>query len=231
MDERVYRPASMKTARIANNPSPSVADYATGYDSDLVQGMAAQPWAPMGSFSPTGGTQASLSDMANYLSLRLNRGVSVTGARIVSADNLAECWQPHIDVPISPTLDPDLRKAGYGMGWLNQTYRDGRTLLWHNGNIDGFTAYLGFLPEDDLGLVILTNVGTSPRGRSFYQYVLNLLLGSQFGHNPRINVHHRVAVQGRGEAADGPRSSNRARGPRRDRPVSRLLPAGVKSPV
>ncbi|MGI8485133.1 MAG: serine hydrolase domain-containing protein, partial [Thermomicrobiales bacterium] len=187
MEERVYRPAGMKTARIADNPQPFVADYATGYASDLLQGTAVEPWGPVGSFAPVGGTLASLSDMANYVAMQLNQGVSTAGTRVVSAANLAECWQPHIDIPISPTLDPDLRKAGYGMGWMSQTYRDGRSLVWHNGGIDGFTTYLGFLPEDDLGLVVLTNLEPSSRSLSFYQYVLNLLLGGRFGYNKGIN--------------------------------------------
>ncbi len=53
------------------------------------------------------------------------------------------------------------------MGWISQTYRDGRRLVWHNGGIDGFATYIGFFPEDDLGLVVLTNMGPLPRGVFF----------------------------------------------------------------
>jgi CubicO group peptidase (beta-lactamase class C family) len=60
-------------------------------------------------------------------------------------------------------LNPDLVRAGYGMGWIAQTYRDGRRLNWHDGVIDGFSTFIGFFPEDDLGLVILTNSGAAGR--------------------------------------------------------------------
>ncbi len=125
--------------------------------------------------------------MAAYVSLQLNAGVSLTGERVVSAENLAECWTPHIAVPTSPVLDPDLVSAGYGMGWIAQTYREGRRLIWHNGGIDGFTTFIGFFPEDDLGLVVLTNMGPLPRGLYFTGYVLSLLLSARFGLNLGVN--------------------------------------------
>jgi CubicO group peptidase (beta-lactamase class C family) len=187
MQERVYRPAGMATARITDDPRLFVTDYATGYGPDFTQGMAAQPYAPVGSYAPVGGTLASLTDMAAYVAMQLNGGTSATGERVVSAANLAECWNPHIDLPTSPELDPDLVSAGYGMGWISQTYRDGRRLVWHNGGIDGFASYIGFFPQDDLGLVVLTNMGPLPRGLYFAPYVLNLLLSAHFGLNLGVN--------------------------------------------
>ena len=187
MAERVYRPAGMGTARITDDPRPFVTDYATGYGPDFTQGTAAQPYPPVGSYAPVGGTLANLTDMAAYVTVQLNSGRSATGERVVSATNLAECWKPHIDLPTSPELDPDLVSAGYGMGWISQTYRDGRRLVWHNGGIDGFAIFVGFFPEDDLGLVVLTNMGPLPRGLFFSIYVLNLLLEARFGLNAGAN--------------------------------------------
>jgi CubicO group peptidase (beta-lactamase class C family) len=183
MQERVYGPAGMSAARLTDDPRPFVADYATGYGPDVTQGTAPQPYAPVGSYWPVGGTLASLIDMAAYVTMQLNGGISISGERVVSAATLAECWTPHIDLPTSPELDPDLVSAGYGMGWISQTYRDGRRLVWHNGGIDGFTTSIGFFPEDDLGLIVLTNMGPLPRGLYFTGYVLSLLLSARFGLN------------------------------------------------
>jgi CubicO group peptidase (beta-lactamase class C family) len=187
MAERVYGPAGMGAARISDDPRPFVTDYATGYAPDFTLGAAVEPYAPVGSYAPVGGTLASLTDMAAYVALQLNGGASVAGERVVSAENLAECWQPHIDVPIPAELDPDLVSAGYGMGWNAMTYRGGRRHIWHNGGIDGFTSFIGFFPEDGLGLVVLTNMGPLPRGLYFLVYVMNLLLSARFGLNQGSN--------------------------------------------
>src|SRR5215207_3788068 len=106
MAERVYGPAGMRTARITDDPRPFVTDYATGYALDFTQGTAAVPYGPVGSYAPVGGTLASLTDMANYVALQLNEGVSLTGERVVSAANLAERWKPHIDAPMPPEFGP-----------------------------------------------------------------------------------------------------------------------------
>src|SRR5215211_1944696 len=69
----------------------------------------------------------------------------------------------------------------YGMGWLSETYRDGRQLLWHSGGIDGFSALMGFFPAEQIGFAFLTNMG---RGGGLFNLSLQAsLLGQLFGLN------------------------------------------------
>ena len=186
MQDRVFGPAGMSTARIAPDPRGLVDDYATGTGFDLRPRATTIPFGPVGSHAPAGGASASLSDMAAWVRLQLRQGQSVTAHRVVSAVNLAECWRPHVTTPLAPDLDPDAVKGGYGMGWLRQEYRDGTSLVLHNGAIDGFTSYMGFLPQHDLGLVVLTNMTSGPTGTFWYTYVLNLLLSQRFGLNAGV---------------------------------------------
>jgi CubicO group peptidase (beta-lactamase class C family) len=188
MAERVYHPVGMPGARIASDPRPVVSDYATGHAPDFVHRTAAEPYAPLGSYAPAGGTMANLNGMANYVAMQLRHGVAVAGNRVVSEANLAEYWKPHVDVPIAAALDPDAVSYGYGMGWMSVMYDGGIRLVWHNGAADGFSTYLGFFPEENIGIVLLTNVGPSPRGSNFAPYVLNLLLEARFGLNRGANA-------------------------------------------
>ncbi|SNT64096.1 CubicO group peptidase, beta-lactamase class C family [Asanoa hainanensis] len=183
---RVFAPAGMTTSTIADDPRGVVADYSRGNGVDIFGGTNVLPYGPVGSYAPAGGTLSTLDDMASYVRLQLRRGRSVTGRRVVSAANLAECWRPHVDVPIDPVLDPDGVAQGYGMGWIRERFTDGTSLVWHNGAIDGFTAYVGFLPERDLGLVVLNNLNPEPTGLFLYLYVLNLILSSRFGLNEGV---------------------------------------------
>jgi len=45
----------------------------------------------------------------------------------------------------------------YAMGWVDTTFR-GHHMVWHNGGIDGFHSLLSMLPEDKIGVVILSNL-------------------------------------------------------------------------
>jgi CubicO group peptidase (beta-lactamase class C family) len=124
--------------------------------------------------------------------LQLRHGISATGRRVVSSTNQAECWKPHIAVPTDPKLDPDAVSSGYGMGWIATSYRDGSSLISHTGGIDGFSSFIGFMPEHDIGLVVLNSMNSSPTGTFFYLYVLNWLLSQRFGlnHGATLAVEH-----------------------------------------
>jgi beta-lactamase class C len=197
MQERVFGPAGMATARITDDPRSFSDDYATGYALDFVQGVAAEPWTPGGSFAPVGGTLASVTDMAAYVTLQLRGGTTTAGRRVVSAQNLAECWQPAIEDPLPPALAPDVTDQSYCLGWSVAQYA-GRRVLSHAGALDGFSSIIAFVPEDDLGLVVLTNLGPAPGGALFCSYALNLLLEQRLGLSPRINA---LVVAGYQDAA------------------------------
>jgi hypothetical protein len=47
----------------------------------------------------------------------------------------------------------------YGLGWSHGTYH-GQRLISHSGGTYGFASEVAFLPEADLGIVILTNART-----------------------------------------------------------------------
>lgn len=179
MQERVYGPVGMAGAHLGNDPRPYTDDYATGYAPDLVKGIAAEPWVPIGCIAPAGATLAALKDMAAYIRLQLRRGESAGGTRVVSSRNLEECWRPHIAVPPAPTDGPDLESGGYGMGWIDYRYTTGVRLVWHTGFWDGFGAFIGFFPEEDLGLAVLANMSQTST-YYFYKYVLNLLMENRF---------------------------------------------------
>jgi hypothetical protein len=53
--------------------------------------------------------------------------------------------------------------------------------------IDGFSTYIGFFPERDIGLVVLNNMNPSSIGSFFYLAVLNHLLSQRLGLNRGVN--------------------------------------------
>jgi CubicO group peptidase (beta-lactamase class C family) len=186
MHSRVYGPVGMTGARLSDDPRGLVRNYSRGHGFDVFRRQTTLAYGPVGSYAPVGGTLAALDDMAAYVRLHLRGGVSVSGRRVVSSANLAECWKPHIALPLDPVFDPDAVSAGYGMGWIRRRYRDGSSLVWHNGGIDGFTTLIAFVPERDIGLVVLNNMNPGPTGGLFYLYVLNLLLSQRLGLNDNV---------------------------------------------
>ncbi len=157
--------------------------------------------------------------MGAFVRTQLRSGVSPTGARVVSVRK--EGWRPHIPVPLNPLDGPEIESQGYGMGWIDYTYKGGR--FW-----DGFGAFIGFLPEEDLGLAIIANMSVGFTS-FFYKYVLNLLLSETFGIDRGRESCCRLS--GCGQIAGRHRGQVGCRRRRRDRSVSRLLPAGLPARV
>ncbi|MEK8126653.1 serine hydrolase domain-containing protein [Paenibacillus filicis] len=48
-----------------------------------------------------------------------------------------------------------------GLGWMNQTLENGRTILWHNGATYGSHSFLAFDPDTRTGVAVLVNHGVS----------------------------------------------------------------------
>ena len=68
------------------------------------------------------------------------------------------------------------------MGWQRLEFTNDTILVWHNGAIDG-TSYMAFLPQHDLGIVVLNNMNFAPTGIGFYIYMVTLLLNQHCGLN------------------------------------------------
>ncbi|MFH7028449.1 MAG: serine hydrolase [Heteroscytonema crispum UTEX LB 1556] len=64
----------------------------------------------------------------------------------------------------------------YGLGWFTSAYR-GHHLIQHSGNIDGFSARTTLLPQDNIGIVVLTNNNGNPVINTVTYYVCDRLLG------------------------------------------------------
>lgn len=161
--ERLFGPAGMADAAIIDDPRPLGEDYAVGYARDLFQRTTTVPFISIDGVAPAGSGLASANDMANYLIMQMQGGVAVDGTRLVSEANLAETHKPGILVPpdvpnaLPALVLPDTTASHYCLGWFQQTFTDGRQLLWHAGGIDGFASLMCFFPVEKIGFVILTN--------------------------------------------------------------------------
>ncbi len=182
----VFDPIGMAGASVEADPRPFAADHATGCDEDLFGVQERAPFISIDGLGPAGSAIASSTDMARYVITQMQGGVNPDGTRVVSEENLVRTHQPGITVPaeglnaLPAVLLPDTVELRYCLGWFDQTFDDGRHLLWHGGGIDGFGSLMGFLPVEQVGFVVLTNVEPAISGAftfSVESFFLRLLFG------------------------------------------------------
>jgi beta-lactamase class C len=70
---------------------------------------------------------------------------------------------------------PDLKSSHYAYGWRVYEYA-GQTVVAHGGTVDGYGAQIMFVPDLDLGIVVLSN-SRSKRLWRIAPMFLDLILG------------------------------------------------------
>jgi CubicO group peptidase (beta-lactamase class C family) len=124
-----------------------------------------------------GGIISSVSDMARWMALHLNRG-EWDGDTLFSLEASHEMWSPQTVIPISLSQQkfmPEVHFQAYGLGFSLFDYR-GRKVVTHGGGYDGMFSRVAMVPEEELGVVILTNGMTSVQTALTYR-VLDLFTG------------------------------------------------------
>lgn len=100
---------------------------------------------------PAGGINATLQDMTKWVMLQANQG-SFKGRQLISTENLQATTRSMIYV-----ADLEKQAMYYAMGWVNMQYSP-HPIIWHDGATLGVYNVAAFMPEEKLGIVILTNV-------------------------------------------------------------------------
>jgi len=111
----------------------------------------AMPARNISNCAPAGSLYSNARDMSRWMQFQLNRG-SWNGVQILDAATIEECWEPNIQ--IAPGVD-------YGMGWMVSEFA-GQRMVEHGGNIDGYSASIGMLPDSGYAYVMLCNLDGAP---------------------------------------------------------------------
>src|SRR5215472_4304357 len=160
--KKIFAPLGMAHSDLSVDEIEKVDDHALPYElkKDVVTKV---PFHKIDAIGPAGSINSSVDDMSRYLAFQLGDG-KYEGKQIVTESDLREMHSPQTTMP---DLPPAFSLSGlghfsYGLAWVATSYR-GRNLVWHNGGIDGFYALLSMLPDDHMGVVVLTNL---PHGRT-----------------------------------------------------------------
>jgi hypothetical protein len=131
------------------------------------------PFREVGNMGPAGSISSSAAEMCRWLLLHLSGG-ELEGKRLIQAATLLQLHTPQMAIAARPEK-PQMAAGAYAMGWFADAYR-GHNRLSHGGAIDGFIALVTLLPDDGVGLVVLTNAETG-LPTVLTQHLLDRLLG------------------------------------------------------
>nr|NIM50378.1 serine hydrolase [Gemmatimonadales bacterium] len=102
----------------------------------------------------SGSIVSNIEDMARWVLLNLGGG-SVGGTRLISERVLRELHSPQMAIR-GGDCRALVQADTYGLGWYVGSYKN-RRVISHGGNVPGFSSMVSFIPELDLGVVVLSN--------------------------------------------------------------------------
>ena len=161
--ERILQPLGMTTTNLSNQAFKPGDNYAWPH-SAIGGSLRAIDFVPLDNAAPAGSINSSAAEMAKWILLQLNHGkFADRGGRLFSDASSREMWSAQTILPGGEDTGPlaALRSkfAAYGLGWALRDYH-GRKLVGHTGGVAGFVSRVMLVPEENLGVVVLTNSET-----------------------------------------------------------------------
>ena len=197
---RIFTPLGMSTASVGEDGLVQAASYARPHVRDRIKGTDDEygPWRAVAvkpnyyRVPAAGGVNASILDMAEWLKAQMGKRPET-----LSADLLDLIHAPRVVSPAESarmrTVSPRFRAAQYAFGWRLYNY-ESAPVIAHAGTVEGYAAHIAFLPEQDAGIVILSN----SRSRRFWR-ILPTYLDIELG----LEREDWLALEGEGGAKAG----------------------------
>lgn len=120
-------------------------------------------------FPATSGVNSCAEDLAKWLIFHLNGYKAENGQPVVSATNANQMRKPHVKIVRREgggQLFPQdrIHQLSYGMGWFIHSYGSKKgegikEMYTHIGGVNGTRSHLAVVPEDNLGIAIVSNLG------------------------------------------------------------------------
>lgn len=171
MTDLVFTPLDMSSTRV--KPYTSDADrlaspHARGFNGKMApfpQTIDDMVYAD----APAGSIWSTVDDIAKYLIMELNKGKDAQGNVLFSAEQIEKRRTPGVNIGDN---------ASYGLGLVIENTK-GITIVSHGGAVMGFTSDMLFLPEHNIGMVVLRNGRMLGFGGAMRQKFLEILLAAK----------------------------------------------------
>lgn len=160
-------------------------------------------WVNWDNMGAAGGIISSVNDMSQWMIAQLENGTNQNNG-ILEPRTQSLIWTPQNNfVTNRPTeyapIDQDYR--GYGLGWGIADYQ-GRKIISHGGGYDGMYSRVMMVPEEGLGVVVLTN---GMRGISNYitDFVMKSMMHEGFTRADMPSIENFIKADAMYDRIDG----------------------------
>ena len=131
-------------------------DYSHPYK-EIGDGVKEVPfYAAQAASAPAGAIVSTIVEMSHWVQMHLNRG-KYKETNIISEQQVQQMHTPQMVIPQMSEY-PEMPYTSYAMGWVVEPYR-GFPMIDHSGGIDGFRSLTTLFPGEQIGIIVVSNMG------------------------------------------------------------------------
>jgi len=171
--QRIFEPLQMNNSNFSVDVSRMSDNYSLPYKTNKDDEIEKMEFRRISAMGPAGSINSCADDMTQWLKLLLNKG-KIGDTKLMMEGTFDNLIKPHMVLGNESSTE-EFTYTAYGLGWFLHTYR-GHPYVEHGGNIDGFSALVSLLPDDDLGIVVLTNQNASSYPKIVTYNIIDQLL-------------------------------------------------------
>lgn len=173
--ERILEPLGMNRSITSIKKLDEMGNYVTPHTYRDGKNLAVD-WTDWTEIGAMGGLISSVEDMSKWMIFNMNHGIMGNDTLLTPATRNT-IWTPHNNFQVDHTKPNALGQnfKAYGLGWNLADYH-GHMMVSHTGGYDGIITAVTMIPDQNIGIVVLTNGGRSPIRPATY-YALDRLLG------------------------------------------------------
>jgi CubicO group peptidase (beta-lactamase class C family) len=177
--QQLFLPLGMKSSNTSTTDLVQSTNVATPHIKfeDNVVPIA---WRNIDNVGPAGSINSNANDMAQWVRFQLGNG-TLDGKRLISSVALREMQSPQMIIQRDEDnlqVYSEAHFLAYGLGWFLHDFA-GRKIVEHGGAIDGMRSQVALVPEEKLGVVILTNRGGSGLPTAMMFHIFDLYLKTE----------------------------------------------------
>ena len=195
--DSLIEPLEMTHTHTLGQGMSQMPDAATPYTNTFSPALEQLPYDNVDNLGPAGSIVSCVNDLTHWLMMQLDSG-RYNGKQIVAWPALQKTRDANtlISTRSNPFLPTHF--TAYGLGVFEADY-NGKQIFYHTGGADGFVTNTCFVPEEKLGITILTNNDN----QSFFELLRYQILNAYFGVPyknlskqilPRFNEEHQKVL-------------------------------------
>lgn len=172
--DSIFRPLGMNSSLALSKDIKTAGNKCSAHT--VVMGELKKiPYGNIDNLAAAGSISSSVNDMSKWVMAQLNNGKS-EGKEIIAAGAIAQTRIPHSILGNGGHMFNKAHFSLYGLGWFLEEYA-GRKIVAHTGGVNGFVTSVCLVPEEKLGIIVLTNTDAN----SFYEALRNEIEDAYLG--------------------------------------------------